>query len=193
MEIVRDCLGYEAAHLRDMFGRSQRVVTYATATEAGIVWSSSEEALFAEKVRLATRPGLYATQAKDARGLDIERFDATVADARPFCLERIEFCEIILDILPDALLYCAASTVPLLLPAVADFLQAGKATLDVAWWWDQGEPESIDPLIAELARLGAVVDPAWVTLWQFASPGNGLPEDAFWDEAVQNGTIAWSR
>ena len=82
---------------------------------------------------------------------------------------------------------------PAVLLRVRDMLRAGTVRLFVAWDWEQGEPASAEPLLAELARLGAVVEPDWVALWQFAAPDYGLAHDDFWDESVQLQPISWSR
>jgi hypothetical protein len=196
--IVRDCLGVNARLLYDRFGRMQPVVTYATAVPGlGITWTTAEESLFAEKVRLATRPGDHARQASQARGLDIERYDATIDDARPFAIDRVTFCQRHL-IEADALLYASAGRdaqygMPEVISRVPDLLKTGHVRLFVAWYWERGEPTSVEPLLEELHGQGVSADPSWIALWQYAAPGAGLPKDAFWDESAEFGSIAWSR
>lgn len=190
LTIAYDCIGANAAKLREQFPRA-RVCTYATATEPGIVWTPAEEALFPEKIRIATRPGAHMEQARKARELDIETQDATDEDAVPFSLARLQVCRD-MRIKPDGLLYRQASGVPDLIPLILHLLESGFVKLHVAWWWEQGEPESVQPLLDELMRLGAEVDFRWIALWQYAAPGAGLPDDAYYDESVVLQRIDWA-
>lgn len=194
--IIRDCLGKRALDLADRFGHRDPVVAYATASVPGIVWTRNELSMFAEHVQLATRPGSWAEQAREARGLDVERFDARIADVHGFTHERLIFCEEH-RMVPDALIYSFAANMPAVVSQIEHNLRAGEARLFVAWWWERGEPgdgvAGLEPLIAELKRLGVIVDPDWVALWQYAAPGAGLPQDAFWDESKAYGRIDWAR
>lgn len=194
--IIRDCLGERALDLRGEFGARQPVVAYGTASVPGIVWTRRELGMFAEHIQLATRPGSHTEQAREARGLDKERFDAAIADVYPFTLARIEFCNN-QNMRGDVLIYSDASDVPNIVDRIGTQLRRGEARLFPAWWWGQGEPgdgpAGLEPLVAELERLGVTVDPDWIALWQYAAPGAGLPADAFWDESKAYGRIDWAR
>jgi hypothetical protein len=50
-------------------------------------------------------------QAREARSLDVERFDADIPDARPFTIERLQFRR-------DPTIYCSLDTVPAIAAAL---------------------------------------------------------------------------
>ncbi|HXS63717.1 MAG TPA: hypothetical protein VN767_12775 [Streptosporangiaceae bacterium] len=120
-------------------------------------WSDHQFARFKRHFKIAVKPG-DPSQARLARCLDIERFDATVADAAPFALDRAKAGH------DDCLFYCSLSVVPALVSALrsakAEHPDAGKWGLWAAWWWQKPHAPTAAEVSAELKRLSGVTLPA---------------------------------
>src|SRR5215467_4978677 len=83
--IMRDCVGPNALLLRDRFGPRQPVACYVNGPVS--VWTPTEESWFGEKIRIGVYPG-QPRQARRARVLDIERYDARPVDVNMFLKAR---------------------------------------------------------------------------------------------------------
>lgn len=88
-------------------------------------------------------------QAREARCLDIERFDADVYDAAPFIAERSSSGH------KDALLYTDLSNVATLLDAIkAGGQWSSNWGLWIAWWWGRPNPPT-------RAQVRAQIEARW--------------------------------
>jgi hypothetical protein len=123
-------------------------------------WSDHEFGRFKRHFKIAVKPG-DSGQARGARCLDIERFDATVADAAPFARERARAGH------EDCLFYCSLSVVPALISALrsaenesADAKHQLTWGLWAAWWWQKPHAPTAEEVLAELKALSGVTLPA---------------------------------
>ena len=123
-------------------------------------WSEHQFDRFKRHFKIAVKPG-DPTQARFARCLDIERFDATVADAAPFARHRARAGH------SDCLFYCSLSVVPALVSSLraaeADTAGAGGQLqwgLWAAWWWQKPHAPTAHEVLAELKNLSGVTLPA---------------------------------
>lgn len=130
-------------------GRFTHVAAYPNGQYA---WPSSQVARFAKHFEVAVEPG-QPEQAKIARAIDCERYDATVADVAPFCRARHALGH------DDALIYESLSIVPDIVEAMAADLST-PWHLWVAWWWGRPFPPAVADIVAELqAMFGAAKIP----------------------------------
>ena len=119
-------------------------------------WPDHQFDRFKRHFKIAVKPG-DPRQARLARCLDIERFDATVSDAAPFARHRAEAGH------DDCLFYCSLSVVPALVAALraarSEFFSAKRPVtwgLWVAWWWQRPHPPTATEVLAELKTLSGV-------------------------------------
>jgi hypothetical protein len=113
-------------------------------------WPDHQFTRFKRHFKIAVHPG-DPTQARLARCLDIERFDATVSDAAPFARHRASAGH------SDCLFYCSLSVVPALVSALHS--TEAEWGLWAAWWWQKPHAPTADEVLAELKRLSGVTLP----------------------------------
>ena len=184
-QIMADGIGADARAILDHFGPRQPVATYINGLAS--VWTPQEESWFGLKIRIGVEPGQPA-QARFARVLDVsDNGDATPADIAPFCVVRSMAGH------HDATPYTDLSTLAIDFDL---FLPAPR--IWIAWYWNEGQPVSADPLFSQLAAEGfsagaiqSIRNRLWA--WQYAAPGAGLPGEARWDLSAVFGTPDWSR
>lgn len=110
-------------------------------------WPPAQLARFPWHVEIAVRAG-QPEQATFARELDIELFDAGVADFRPFAGERHALGH------DDATAYCSLNLVPALVRSMAGSRLPWR--LHAAWWWGQDVPPTRDQVLRELLGVFGV-------------------------------------
>lgn len=133
-----------------------RVAAYETGRYA---WPAADVGRFDRHIKIGVLPG-SPSQARTARVLDIERFDAAPADWVPFANERLAAGH------DDATAYCSISTIPALLDAG---IPQGNWRLWAAWWWQRTFPPTATEVLAEIATLTGIMLPAsrlWACQWQ---------------------------
>lgn len=107
-------------------------------------WADATFEEYQRYIKIAVFSG-DSSQAKIARCLDVERFDATPADAPEFIQARHHLGH------DDAMIYCSLSTVPDVVDACAHIQTPW--TLWVAWWWQKPVPPTGFEVIQELFHV----------------------------------------
>jgi hypothetical protein len=136
-------------------------------------WAATQEARFHRLIRISVT-GDPAMAAR-ARGVDVERYDATPAEAPGYIDARRDAGH------DDATVYCSRNT----LPALFGFLGTRRprliiATLDSYPW----TPAELAAVIR--ADYGLVLDPGWI--WGIQAYGAEVASGIWWDTTMVYGT-----
>jgi len=140
------------------------VAAYATGR---YVWPTEQLDRFERHIKIGVL-SRSPSQARIARVLDIERFDASVDDFPPFAEERLDLKH------PDPTAYCSIDTIPALLLAI-EAARLYTWRLWVAWWWERPLPPTAAEVLAEIRALTGIELPPrvlWACQWQ-----NGVSYD----------------
>ena len=149
--------------------------TAAAYVNGEFAWSRAEEARFGALVRISVMPGMPEA-AKAARVLDVERYDATVADIGPFVKARSDLGH------HDATIYMSLSALADLANSDPE-LVASVPRWWVAWWWGRPGFPRLDEVAGQLQdRVPA--DRIWACQYR---------NTAEWDESVIYGRQDFSR
>lgn len=158
-------------------------VRYAAAYRNGLYqWSDADIRRFSGTVEIAVYSG-QPEQAEIARVLDVERYDASPADAGPFVASRQSLGH------HDATIYMSLDSIS----AVVDSLQADDAVwhgswrLWPAWWTLQERPPTTAQLVAAIRTVSGVTVPAqrlWACQWQ---------SNPTWDRSIVYGPLDFIR
>lgn len=122
---------------------------------------------FGKHVMIAVRPG-DREQARFARVLDVERYDARPVDFPPFARERhaLGFDD---PTAYSSILGDQGFGLQALLNAMADVDYKLPWRLWVAWWWGRDFPPAASEVLAEIRALTGIVLPQgvlWACQWR---------------------------
>ena len=130
-------------------------------------WSTAQIEAFPAHVEIGIYTG-HPEQAKVARVLDVERFDATPADFPPFVQERTRLGH------GDATAYTSilgddGFGIDAVITALEDAHVSDPWRLWIAWWWGRPFPPTASEVTAEVRALTGIVLPPgrlWACQWQ---------------------------
>lgn len=130
-------------------------------------WPGTELHRFPRHVIIAVKPG-DPGQAKFARALDVERYDARPADFPPFARERHALGH------DDPTAYSSivgdqGFGLQALINAMTDAGYKLPWRLWVAWWWGRDFPPAASEVLAEIRALTGIVLPQgvlWACQWR---------------------------
>lgn len=179
-ELMLDTVGSNVSEIVRIYGRLHPVQGYLSqpGVFSYIPWTAADYALFpAGHIVTATRPG-RPEDAKHAREIDVETFDATAADVPPWLIARHDFGH------QDGQAYCDLSSVAGVLQAIWDAKIWDETwwRLRIAWYWGRPAAPTRDQIMTEVARYiagtGLPMPPAfrfWGSQWQ---GGPGIDKNA---------------
>jgi len=133
-------------------------------------WSSQEIQMFGRHIAISVEPHLPEA-ANGARCLDVERYDATPADVKPFLVERAKYAN-------NGTIYTSAANVRNVLDAAGNF---DIPRWWIAWYWGRpGAPTAAQ--VQQAVRMNCGVSLPLSKIWacQYISR-------AEWDESAVYG------